>query len=120
MSLLRFDNGALAYVNANQSLPKYDSDFKIYGTEGRIAGHNVTHSNRTGRIEVSSGAGERSWEISTAGAHRKTLSDFSTAVIENLDPSPGGLDGLRNVELVAALCSSDADYRIERLGGGAR
>lgn len=42
--LLRFASGTLAYVNANQSVPRSRDDIVLYGTEGRVLGSNLSRA----------------------------------------------------------------------------
>ena len=111
LALLRFDNGALAYVNANQSLPNPQQDLVVYGTEGRVLGRNVTRSDLTGTITVTGRDGSEERTVSSAGVFGATVQAFADAVLEGRDPSPGGLDGLRSVQVVDALARSVRERR---------
>lgn len=115
LALLRFDNGALAYVNANQSVPGHRPDMVLYGTEGRVVGHNVTRPNRKGRYDIQDRDGESSREADTSGAYRKTVGDFADAALQGREPSPSGLDGLRSVRLTDAMARSAAERATVRL-----
>ena len=101
--LLRFAQGTLAYVNANQSVPCSRDDVVLHGTDGRILGRNLTRPNREGTVSIVRQGEERSWQVSTGGGYVATLQDFAAAVAEGRDPSPSGLDGLRSVQLTAAI-----------------
>jgi 1,5-anhydro-D-fructose reductase (1,5-anhydro-D-mannitol-forming) len=111
LALLRFDNGALAYVNANQSLPNPQQNLSVYGTEGTVLGRDVTRPNLTGSISVTGRDGTVERAVSSAGAYVATITDFADAIFEGRDPSPSGLDGLRSVELTAALARSARERR---------
>lgn len=117
LALLRFDNGALAYVNANQSVPHSQSDLSIYGTEGTVLGRAITRPNLTGRYTVMGRSGTTEREVSTAGPFVTTVANFADAVLEGRDPSPSGVDGLRSVQLTDALARSVREQRTVRLGG---
>ena len=117
LALLRFDNGALAYVNANQTVPNGQHDLSIYGTEGTILGRNITRPNQQGSIAVLGRSGDTERQVSSAGAFVSTVADFADAVLDGRDPSPGGLDALRSVELTDALTLSAREGRTVRLGG---
>jgi 1,5-anhydro-D-fructose reductase (1,5-anhydro-D-mannitol-forming) len=109
--LLRFANGALAYVNANQSLPNPQQNLSVYGTEGTVLGHDVTRPNLTGSISVTGRDGTVERAVSSAGVYVATIADFADAVLEGREPSPSGLDGLRSVELTDALARSVRERR---------
>jgi 1,5-anhydro-D-fructose reductase (1,5-anhydro-D-mannitol-forming) len=117
LALLRFDNGALAYVNANQAVPNTHPDLSVYGTEGTVLGRNITRANLQGSISVlggTSGGSERT--VSTRGPFVVTVSNFAEAVLRRRQPDPSGLDALRSVELVEALMRSAREGRSVRLG----
>ncbi|MCW2537819.1 MAG: hypothetical protein JWQ26_3518 [Modestobacter sp.] len=117
LALLRFDNGALAYVNANQTVPGYQPNLAIYGTEGTILGHDVTRPNLRGRIAVVGRSGSSEREVDTAGSFVTTIANFAEAVLRGHEPSPSGVDGLRSVELIDALARSVREQRQVRLRG---
>jgi 1,5-anhydro-D-fructose reductase (1,5-anhydro-D-mannitol-forming) len=111
LAVLRFDNGALAYVNANQSLPNPQLDLSVHGTEGTVLGRNVTRPNLTGSFTVIGPDGTRERTVSSTGAFLATVQDFADAVLRGEDPSPSGVDGLRSVELIEALTRSAQERR---------
>jgi 1,5-anhydro-D-fructose reductase (1,5-anhydro-D-mannitol-forming) len=117
LALLRFDDGTLAYVNANQSLPHPRQDLSIHGTEGTVLGRDVTRPHLRGSITVTGPDGTEERAVSSAGAFTRTIGDFAGAVLAGTDPSPSGVDGLRSVELVDALARSVRERRTIRLGG---
>jgi len=116
LALLRFDNGALAYVNANQVLPDTQQDLSVHGTEGSVIGRKVTRPNLTGSISVTGREGSSERSVSSAGAFVTTIGNFADAVLQGREPSPSGLDGLRSVELIDALALSARERRSVRLG----
>lgn len=116
LAVLRFDNGALAYVNANQSVPNSQPDLSIYGTEGTVLGSSITRPNLQGRISVTGRSGTTERAVSTAGPFVTTVADFAEAVLLGRAPSPSGHDGLRSVALTEALARSAREQRTVRLG----
>ncbi|SDX83542.1 1,5-anhydro-D-fructose reductase (1,5-anhydro-D-mannitol-forming) [Geodermatophilus africanus] len=116
LAVLRFDNGALAYVNANQSLPNPQQDLSVYGTEGTVLGRNVTRPNLTGTLTVLGRDGTSERSVSSAGAFVATVSAFADSVLRGEEPSPSGVDGLRSVELTTALARSAQERRTIPLG----
>lgn len=111
LALLRFENGTLAYVNANQSVPNHRPDLALYGTGGRVLGHNVTRPNLKGKYDVLEGKGEHQREVDTSTGFQKTIHKFADAVLSGREPSPSGLDGLRSVQLTEAMARSAAERR---------
>ena len=116
LALLRFDNGALAYVNANQSLPNTQQDLAVYGTEGAVLGRNVTRANLTGSITVTGRDGTDERTVSSAGVFVATVGNFAEAVLEGREPSPSGVDALRSVQITDALARSVRERRTVPLG----
>jgi 1,5-anhydro-D-fructose reductase (1,5-anhydro-D-mannitol-forming) len=113
--LLRFRSGALAYVNANQSVPHSRDDIVLYGSEGRVLGRNLSRPERVGELVVTTQAGEREFPGSTTDAYRRVIEAFADAVAHQRDPSPSGEDGLRSVELTTAIAESVRDHRVVTL-----
>jgi 1,5-anhydro-D-fructose reductase (1,5-anhydro-D-mannitol-forming) len=116
LALLRFDNGALAYVNANQSLSDPQRDIVIYGTEGRVVGRDVTRPNLQGSFAVTGRGGSRSFEVDSGGGFVATIGNFAEAVLRGQQPSPSGRDGLRSVQLIDAMTRSVHERRTIILG----
>lgn len=106
MTLLRFDNDTLAYVNANQSVPQPLNDLVIYGTDGRITGRNITRPDRNGSVMIEANGSAVELEVSTVGAYRQTISDFGAAVLAGKPPTPAGADGLRSIQVSQAVVES--------------
>jgi predicted dehydrogenase len=115
LALLRFDNGTLAYVNANQTVPNSQSDLSIYGTEGTVLGRGVTRPNLRGSISVLGRGGTTERQVSTSGPFVATVANFAEAVLRGQEPSPSGRDALRSVELTDALARSAREGRSVRL-----
>ena len=111
LALLRFDNGALAYVNANQSLPNPQQDLSVHGTEGSVIARNVMRADLTGTISVTGRDGTSERSVCSAGAFLATVHGFADAVLGGREPSPSGLDGLRSVQVVDALARSARERR---------
>ncbi len=106
LALLRFENGTMAYVNANQKTPHYQADIDIYGTAGRIVGDHLTRPGLDGELRVLTERGETVTPYSTADAYRRAVADFADAVLHERDPRASGLDGLRSVQLTEAIARS--------------
>lgn len=104
--LLRFDNGTLAYVNANQAVPFAQDDFVLYGTEGRVLGRNLSRPGREGTLIITTGDGARETAASTKLGYQATLASFAEAIEAGTDPSPSGSDGLCSVQLTTAIATA--------------
>jgi 1,5-anhydro-D-fructose reductase (1,5-anhydro-D-mannitol-forming) len=115
--LLRFANGTLAYVNANQSVPHSRDDIVLYGSEGRVLGRNLSRPGRDGTLSLITAGSERESPAASRDAYRRTVGAFAAAVLAQRDPSPGGEDGLRSVALTAAIAAAIRDRRVVRLPG---
>ena len=116
--LLRFANGTLAYVNANQSVPQAQDDVVLYGSQGRILARNLSRPGRNGTLSVITPDGQQEYAITSTGAYARTVSAFADAVLGGRDPDPSGLDGLRSVELTAAVATAIDERRTVRTAQG--
>lgn len=103
---IRFENGALAYVNGSQATPKPRADMEIYGSSGRISGRNTTRPFQDGELLVLTGAEEASFPYNTRDGFQRAIAAFNEAVLTGAEPSPSGEDGLRSVQLVEAITRS--------------
>ncbi|HEY5058902.1 MAG TPA: Gfo/Idh/MocA family oxidoreductase [Gaiellaceae bacterium] len=113
LALLRFESGVLAYVNANQAIPGYQPDIQIYGSEGRIIGRGVTRPwIERGELAILVDGEERVTTTSTVDAYDRTLASFQRAVVDDLEPNPSGMDGLRSVWLTHAMTRSAREGRV--------
>jgi 1,5-anhydro-D-fructose reductase (1,5-anhydro-D-mannitol-forming) len=115
--LLRFANGTIAYVNANQATPHARDDIVLYGSEGRMLGVNLSRPGRDGTLSFITAAGERVLPASSHDAYRRVIDAFAEAVLDDRDPSPSGADGLRSVELTTAIADAIRDRRVVSLPG---
>jgi 1,5-anhydro-D-fructose reductase (1,5-anhydro-D-mannitol-forming) len=104
--LLKFENGAMAYVNANQKVPDFQPDIDIYGTKGRIVGHKTTRPFLDGELRVKIGDEESSTPYTSKDAFDRQIAAFNRAVIEDREPNASGLDGLRSVQITDAVLRS--------------
>ena len=115
--LLRFADGTIGYVNANQSVPNARDDIVLYGTDGRILARNLSRPGRDGTVSFITGNGERTAEGSSHQAYRRTIDAFASAVRDGRDPSPSGEDGVRSVQLTTAIAEAIRDRRVVTLPG---
>jgi len=113
--LLRFANGTLAYVNANQSVPYARDDIVLHGSDGRVLARNLSRPGRDGTLSLISRDGTREFPATSHDAYRLTVAAFADAVHAGRDPSPSGEDGLRSVELTAAIAEAIRERRVVSL-----
>ena len=104
--LVRFESGAIAYINGSQAAPNPRADMEIYGSAGRISGRNTTRPFIEGELIVHSGGEEKSIPFSTKDGFRRAVAAFNRAVIDDTEPNPSGQDGVKSVELVDAITRS--------------
>ncbi len=113
--LLRFANGTLAYVNANQSVPHSRDDIVLYGSQGRVLGLNLSRPGRDGRLSLVTPDGDREFPAGSHDAYRRIVDAFADAVSHDRDPSPGGADGVRSVQLTTAIAQAISERRVVSL-----
>lgn len=115
LSLLRMANGALAYVNVNQTVPNHQPDLVIYGSTGRVIGRNITRPGLAGTIEITGRGGRQELSVSSTAAYQTTVGNFAEAVLSGREPSPSGSDGLESVRVTDALARSAREGRTVRV-----
>jgi 1,5-anhydro-D-fructose reductase (1,5-anhydro-D-mannitol-forming) len=115
-TLLRFNRGAMAYVNGNQTVPHRQNDFVVYGSRGRIVGKSLTRHMQDGELRAVTGQDEREevHRYATHDAFVRVVADMHEAVSSGRDPLASGVDGLRSVELTEAVAESARQGRLVR------
>ncbi|HKV88107.1 MAG TPA: Gfo/Idh/MocA family oxidoreductase [Candidatus Dormibacteraeota bacterium] len=113
--LVRFENGALAYINGSQATPNPRADMEIYGSSGRITGRNTTRPFLEGELLVLSGSDEKTIPFNTKDGFQRAVAAFNRAVIDDTEPNPSGEDGARSVELVEAITKSARTGQVVKL-----
>jgi 1,5-anhydro-D-fructose reductase (1,5-anhydro-D-mannitol-forming) len=116
--LLRFRNGALGQLIASQAIPHPQDDIALYGTEGRVNAPNMSRPDRDSVMSFITRDGEREFGVSSRGSYLRIVEEFTAAVSSGRDPSPSGEDGLRSVELTAAIADSIRQRRVIPLEAG--
>jgi 1,5-anhydro-D-fructose reductase (1,5-anhydro-D-mannitol-forming) len=113
MTVFRFANGTMAYVNANQVVPLKQNDFVIYGTEGRIIGRNLSRHMMDGelRVIVSKDGEEDVRPHSTHDAYERVIADMNDAIVAGREPLASGWDGLRSLQLTEAIARAAQEGR---------
>jgi predicted dehydrogenase len=107
---LRFANGVIAQLSVHENSPFPHNDFVIYGSKGRILGRGLTRSRAGGELQVTTTDGKtRGTEFPATNAHAACVAAFSDALLNGRDPVPSGIDGLRSVQLTAAMARSAWD-----------
>ena len=104
--MVRFANGALAYINGSQEVPNPRADMEVYGSAGRITGHSTTRPFLEGELLVLSGGEETSTPFDTKDGFQRAVAAFNRSVIDGTEPNPSGEDGVKSVELVDAITRS--------------
>jgi len=118
--LLRFESGAMAYINGNQAVPNPRADMEVYGSEGRISGRSTTRPGMDGELLVKKNDGEeKSILFDTKDGFKRAIQTFNEAITNDTEPNPSGEDGLRSVELVNAIARSARDGSVVQVGKAA-
>jgi 1,5-anhydro-D-fructose reductase (1,5-anhydro-D-mannitol-forming) len=116
--LLRFRNDTLGQLIASQAIPHPRDDIALYGTEGRVSAPNLSRPDRDSVMSFITRDGEREFGVSSRGSYLRVVEAFTEAVSNGRDPSPSGEDGLRSVELTAAIAESIRQRRVVPLEAG--
>lgn len=119
LAILRFDNGAIAYVNANQVVPDHQPDMAVYGTRGRVTGSAITRPNLAdGELRVRVDGEDTVTRHDNRDAYARVISAFAEALRGGRPFAATGHDGLRSVELTDALAESARSGATVRVGLG--
>ena len=86
--------------------------------EGRVLAPNLSRPDRDSVMSFITSDGERDFPVSSRGSYLRTIEAFTEAVIAGREPSPSGEDGLRSVELTAAIADSILQRRVVSVGAG--
>lgn len=136
MALIRYDGGAFAYVTSNSCFPFGKNDITLYGSKGRIVGEGTISMPAAGRLEVmrhlpeaevgapptskplfiqrliqdyvldATGVSTTVIERPLPESYAREVEAFSRAVKEGGEFHADGLDGLRSVQVSAAILES--------------
>lgn len=111
---LRYPSRALAIASINQSSQNPRFDLTLFGTSGRVDGHDVTRAGALGRVELLSGE-PAAFDVSSQGAHAGILRTFTKALVDGVPVSPSGADGLASVRLVDGIARAARTGRVVSL-----
>src|SRR6266516_1577624 len=109
LTLLRLENGTMAYLNFNHKVTDNQQDIHIYGTKGRVLGRSTSRPFMDGELRVKIGDQETVTPVSSRDAYAREIAAFNRAVLEDREPDASGLDGLRSVQLTEAILKSARD-----------
>jgi 1,5-anhydro-D-fructose reductase (1,5-anhydro-D-mannitol-forming) len=104
--LMRFSNGTLAYVNANEVTPMPINQIVIHGTKGRLEGRGITSPGTDGEMRLVTSGVEWNRRYAGGDCWAKTIAGFSQALLRGEPFSPSAVDGLRSAELTDAIAAS--------------
>lgn len=109
--VMRFANSALVHCEFDERLPHPVNDITVFGTTGRIVGTGLTRARTGGDLTVTTDEDETTTHFPAPDAHRLAVLAFNEAVSTGSRPTPSGIDGLRSVELCAAIGQSASEGR---------
>lgn len=108
---LRFENGALAYCNLNETLAHPRNDITIYGSAGRVVGSGFTRPRDDGDLAVLTESGESVTHYQAPESHRLSLAAFNRALLADREPTATGRDGLISAQICEAIARSAQERR---------
>ena len=118
--LLRFEGGALAYMDTARVVPFASSrnDVLVYGTSASAIAVGTLGGRATGRLEITTGEGTVAEDVSGPDLYVQEIEEFGRCIREGGEPSASGMDGLRVVEVTEALYASARRGSAVRVGTG--
>jgi predicted dehydrogenase len=120
-AMLRFDNGVVATVRFSIDAARAGDPVAIYGSGGNIAGIGTTSqwwSADGGKVVVRVGTDEVVHEFPRADLYLDQVESFTRAIQGDVGCIATGVDGLRAVEISAAIYESAASGHVVRLDRG--
>jgi 1,5-anhydro-D-fructose reductase (1,5-anhydro-D-mannitol-forming) len=117
LSLFELDDGVLAYVNANQSVPQSTPDLTVDCTEGRIVVSTCFRLGVESELLVLGGNGaERARSYRNEAMFDRLVTGFAEAIAEGGEAPIPGSAGLRSAEIVDGLARSAREGARVRIG----
>jgi predicted dehydrogenase len=109
--LLNFTGGAQAHVAYGGHFPLSRNDVVLYGSKGRVVAENVVDVATGGALHVTFPVGRTGWRTESSSLaltdhYRREIEEFGRAVEEGATFHADGIDGLRSVEVAAAIIES--------------
>ena len=116
--LLRFERGALAYMDTARVVPFASSrnDVLVYGTSASAVALGTLGGRATGRLEITTGEGTTAEDVTGRDLYAQQIEEFGRCIRDGAEPSATGLDGLRAVEITEALYASARRGSAVRIG----
>ena len=121
--LLRFENGAMGFVDAHFNVPDEASVnmLEIYGSKGRVEGRGTIGQDSTGKMTAVLETGEEGYDAEqkrdeavqqviepeqVVNIYQAEIEDFCEAIVLDREPLVSGEEGLRNMKLLMAVYES--------------
>jgi 1,5-anhydro-D-fructose reductase (1,5-anhydro-D-mannitol-forming) len=109
--LLDFTGGAQAHVAYGGHFPLSRNDVVLYGSKGRVVAENVVDVATGGTLYLTLPVGRTGWRTESTSLeltdhYRREIEVFGRAVEEGAPFHADGIDGLRSVEVAAAIIES--------------
>jgi len=103
MSVLRFDNGALAQLHDAFTVKHAGTGIEFHGETGSILGRNVMTQNPTGEVVLRSANGEQTIPIEHESLYARSVAAFCSAIRGTGQPAATAEDGVRSLATALAV-----------------
>jgi 1,5-anhydro-D-fructose reductase (1,5-anhydro-D-mannitol-forming) len=114
---LRFDQGAIGTICCGFRMPDFQNDVAIYGSHGKVLLSGASWPRLEGELRVSTETVNTTvaYEPDRVALVTWNVEDFQRAVAEDRDPAASGVDGLKVVQVTAAMVESATTGRTVKL-----
>jgi 1,5-anhydro-D-fructose reductase (1,5-anhydro-D-mannitol-forming) len=114
---LRFQGGSLGMVCCGNRLPDAKNDATVYGSHGRIVLNDSLRTALQGSLEVVSETANTTvaYPRDDLALYTRQIEAFTQAIQQHTEPIASGLDGLRAVQVTAAMIESATTGRAVKL-----
>lgn len=104
--LLHFGRGTLATMRCARGVHAPENSLLVQGVSGSLLSHHTIDESTRGRLEVSGADSELSGIPAGTDMYALQLTAFAAAIAAGEEPNASGEDGLRMVQIAAALYDS--------------
>ena len=114
---LRFDQGSIGTICCGFRMPDFQNDVAIYGSHGKVLLSGASWPRLEGELRVSTETVNTTvaYEPDRVALVTWNVEDFQRAVAEDRDPAASGVDGLKVVQVTAAMVESATTGRTVKL-----
>jgi predicted dehydrogenase len=114
VALVRFESGATAFMDASFSEKHVPRRVEAYGSKGSVYLHHTIGRRHNGEMDLFLDGRMQRIEVPPANPYVGSIGEMTRAILEDRDPEVSGEEGLRNMQIIAAIYESSKTGRFLR------